>query len=62
MMTYWLYYGTRVLTAVRLPAGAADADVRMAAVQWHDRVPLCYPDFAPFEWRLMLQRADVVRD
>lgn len=51
---FGLWYGGLFLTEVL----ATDAQTaRSCAVASHERVPLCYPDYAPFEWYAMLARA-----
>jgi len=61
MITYWLYKGNRLLTAVRLPLGATLRDVIAKALYWHRRVPLSMPEYAPFEWEWELLNADSFR-
>jgi hypothetical protein len=58
-VTYWLYDGERVLTAVRAEAGTAHAIIIGDAIRSHERVPLCYPEFTPYEFTRMLRRAEV---
>ncbi len=58
-VTYWLYYRSVPIYAVRLPPGAVDQDVRSAALQWHERVPLCYPDHNPTEISHMILSSEV---
>jgi len=54
-ITYWLYYGQRVLTAVRAEEGKSYDDVRAIAIDAHDRVPLSYSlECSPVEFRSML--------
>ena len=57
--TYWLHIGERLLTAVRLPPGAIDQEVRWAALDQHERVPLQPPEYTPHEWSRMLHMASV---
>lgn len=55
---YWLYYGSKVLTAVR-GDGLSESKVREIAIDQHDRVPLNPSECTPFEWRLRLVHATV---
>lgn len=46
--TYWLYYGDRVVGAIRLPAGASDRDVKMRALhQYHQNPKLWDENVTP---------------
>lgn len=58
-VTYWLYYGSKILTAVR-GDGLSDAKVREIAMEQHDRMPLNSPsECTPSEFRSMLARAEI---
>lgn len=59
MKTYWLYFGRKVLTAVRMMAGMSRQQVIAHAVAQHNRVPLCMPEYRLFEFEFMLERAKV---
>lgn len=61
MRTYWLYQGTRVLTAVRLPEGATDEQVRRKALDNEAVLPVGHHNRseAPFEFANRLHRATV---
>ncbi len=60
MWTFWLYSGSRVLTAVRLPADSTDQQVRQKAIDSELRVPIGHiQGEAPFEFRNRLHRATV---
>jgi hypothetical protein len=59
--TFWLYQGETVLASVRLHVDATAREVKALAIAQHDRVPLPGYGCAPFEWRLMLARAEVRR-
>lgn len=59
MITYWLYLGERLLTSVRAPEGLDDASVRCRALASHQRVPLCMPEFAPFEFSTLILSSEV---
>lgn len=61
IVTYWLYYGERVLTAVRAEAGTCDGIIIGDAVRSHQAVPLCMPEFAPYEFERMLRHAEIRR-
>lgn len=58
MITYWLYKGDRLLTAVRLPPSATLRDVIAKALYWHRQVPLPNEGCAPFEWERKISNAD----
>lgn len=59
MVTYWLYYGERLLTSKRLREGLGAVDVRAAAAG--DAVILCdRPYESPASMRKLLLAADVV--
>jgi len=59
-VTYWLYYGQRVLTAVRAEEGKSDVEVRSIAIAAHDRVPLfSTSECSPGAFRSMLCAATV---
>ena len=58
MKTYWLYFGRKVLTAVRMVAGMSRQQVVDHALAQHNRVPLC-TEYHPFEFAFMLERAKV---
>ena len=62
-VTYWLYYGSRVLTAGRLPVGASEDMVRARAIEIDEAMPLVsnLPYEAPFEFRHKLHYASVRR-
>jgi hypothetical protein len=55
-ITYWLYYGQRVLTAVRAQEGKSHDEVRAIAIDAHNRVPLSSSSLecSPVEFRSML--------
>lgn len=38
-VTYWLYYGTRVLTAIRMPEGATDHEIIQKALDDQEKCP-----------------------
>lgn len=59
MKTYWLWHGQRIVGSVRLPEGASDTAVVMAALKRHERIPLSEDGFTPFEWAQMIRRAEV---
>lgn len=54
MITYWLWFGSEVVTSVRAQAGLDDWTVRNLALASHEHIPLCRPQEAPFEksWRI----------
>lgn len=58
-VTYWLYWGDKILTAVRGSKGLSDTEVRAIAIEQHNRVPL-HTEVAPVEFRSMLSRSEVV--
>lgn len=58
-ITYWLWHGQQIVSTVRLPLGVNDDHVRSVALDWHNRVPLCWPD-APFERAIKILSARVV--
>jgi len=62
IINHYLYYGDRLLTAVRADINASAQDVRTKAIAQNDRVPLCYPEYSPVEFATMLNAARVVRD
>lgn len=59
MKTYWLYFGRKVLTAVRMMAGMSRQQVIAHAIEQHNRMPLCMPEYRPFEFTIMLEWARV---
>lgn len=59
MITYWLYYNGQPVYSVRALQGTSEAQVRYLAMNWHSRVPLCYPEYAPFEFTNVLSRSEV---
>ena len=62
-MIYWLYIGARPLTAVILPAGASDDQVKREALRLFNLAPCAfadYPHVAPFEHRANIEAARVV--
>lgn len=60
MITYWLWYGTQIVSSVRLPEGSSADTVRSHALMWHERVPLCdWPLEAPFERRDKILHATI---
>ncbi len=61
--TYWLYHSqtNEPLTAVRLPPGASNYEVRWAAIDQHERVPLQPAAYTPFEWSILLQWHSTVK-
>jgi len=63
IVSYWLYYGKRVLTAVRLPEGTSDQDVRRKAIDDEERCPLGHLSGreAPIEFRTKLHNSTIRR-
>lgn len=60
IQTYWLYFGTRVLTAVRLPIGTSDNEVLARAIDNEFRCPIGHKAHeAPFEFQNRLHNAEV---
>ncbi len=60
LRTFWLYWGSRVLTAVRMPEDSTDADVRSHAIENEERVPIGHLRHeTPAEFRGRLARAVV---
>lgn len=61
MQTYWLYFGERVLTAVRLPEGSSKNDVIRHALESEEVCPIGHHAGreAPFEFKNRLHLATV---
>jgi hypothetical protein len=60
METFWLYYGSRLLTSVRMPIGSTDPQVIAQAIENHENVPIGHEQGeAPFEFRNRLRLASV---
>ncbi len=62
-VTYWLYHGTRVLTAVRMPEGTSDHMVKQKALDDQEKCPGAFggPNETPYSFRTRLQYATVRR-
>lgn len=58
MITFWLWFGARCLTAVRMPIGTSNRAVVARAIERHRAVPLCYPE-PPYQFEAYLNMADV---
>lgn len=59
-ITYWLYYGNRIVASVRSVVGQREEAIRMIALHRHERLPLMTDDgFAPFEWAIMIAHSTV---
>ena len=61
MTTYWLYYGNEIVTAVRLPAGATDQEVKRHALEQHERVPLCEAFETPSTKANKIRHAQIIK-
>ncbi len=61
MITYWLYQGERLLTAIRMPNGTPDDAVRSKVIEQEYNMPLGHnaPFEAPFEFQNRLAYATV---
>lgn len=62
MKTFWLYYGTLLVAAVRLPASASDHDVKVKAIDQQERHPTMshlYPDHTPGSILNLIHKSEV---
>lgn len=62
MVTYWLYYGVRVLTAVRMEsAGASRESIIQTALKYHHAAPCISlaPNENPSEFEAKVRRASI---
>ena len=60
--TFWLYFGTRVLTGVRMPEGSSYDAVRRHAIENEQSVPIGHrAGETPFDFRAKLARARVTQ-
>lgn len=59
-VTWWLYYSGDPIYSVRGPQDADAHLIRFLAMDWHHRVPLCYPE-APYSFARKLSVSEVRR-
>lgn len=59
MMTFWLYYNNKPLTAIRAPIGTTFQQVKNKALQRYRDFPFASNECAPFEFEYRIQAAEV---
>ena len=54
--TFWFWYGSECIGAVRLPASTSKEDARTVYLAQHERLPLNFP---PLEYAVKLRCAEI---
>lgn len=58
-ITYWLWYGSQIVSSLRAEEGLSENEIKRRALEWNERIPLVEPNEAPFERAIKIRHAEI---